>query len=157
MREHEDDLLVLARIEKAASSIEGIGFSAAAFGEITDALGTIDSRFRKHMEKEERVLFPLVLRHRNGPLSSLRGDHSDLLHAFNELTMCVRDVEEGHIHGKSIGELLQSIKSFIEHLRIHIDRENTILFPVVRQLLTPDEYEELRQGLSGGGSAHFAA
>ncbi len=154
MQEHNEDLLLLKTIEKAAASIEGTGFSAAAFGEITVALDEIGSKFRKHMEKEERYLFPLVLRHRNGLFSSLRGDHSDLRLAFNELTMCVRDVQEGHVHGKSITELLRCIKLFIEQLRGHIDRETSILFPVVRQLLTPDEYEELRQGISSVGSSH---
>ena len=146
--EHREGLEILRRMESAAFSIEKDGFSAGAFDEIGQAVRLIDAGFRAHMEKEERFLFPLLARHGNGSLRTLCNEHLELWNSRNDLYLCLRDVEEGRVHSKSINELLRRVKLFVEHLREHIEKERTIVLPLTRQVLSRDEYEELGEQLA---------
>lgn len=149
-KEHVDGLKLLERMEASALAIERSGFSAASFGEIKQALKKINITFRRHMKKEERFLFPLLLRHSREPARAVHTEHWELWRAYNDLLLCVKDVEEGRIHGKSIMELLRGLKYFIEQLRLHIEHEASVIFPLVKSLLTVDEYEELRASMVSG-------
>lgn len=145
--EHRDGLTLLRRMETAALSIEQNGFSASAFAEIESAMKIINIAFRNHMDKEERFLFPVLARHAENPVRTLQNEHGELWRSYRELLLCVKDVEEGRVHGKSIVELLYEMKFFIEHLRAHIDRESGYIFPMAKKLLTEQEYEELRENI----------
>jgi hemerythrin-like domain-containing protein len=143
MHEHELGLHQLGLMADAAKSIQVNGFSAGAFQTIADAIRFIGTEIRRHNEKEERLLFPLIDRHVSGPPSAMRQEHRELWRAFNELLKSVRDVEDGRIHGSSIRELVQMVNFIVEHLRDHIDKENTVLFPMAKQVLTEEEYRML--------------
>ncbi len=143
MDEHEQALKQLNKMAVAAKSIQTNGFSAEAFQQIADAIRFIGSVVRKHNEKEEQYLFPKMDRHINGYQSMMRHEHRELWGAFNELLKSVKDVEDGRIHGSSIRELLQMANFVVDHLTNHIAKENTVLFPMVKNLLTPEEYEQL--------------
>lgn len=145
--EHDNGLRLLERMESAALSIERNGFSASAFDQIKDAMKKINISFRRHMEKEEHFLFPLLARHSENPARIVRTEHWELWRAYNDLLLCVKDVEEGRIHGKSIIELLRGMKYFIEQFRVHMEKEASVIFPLVKKLLTQDEYEELRESI----------
>ena len=147
-KEHNDGLRLLERMEAAALSIERNGFSATAFDEIKNAMKKINIGFRRHMEKEEHFLFPLLARHSERPARVVHTEHWELWRAYNDLLLCVKDVEEGRIHGKSIIELLRGMKYFIEQFRVHIEKEASVIFPLAKKLLTQDEYEELRESMT---------
>jgi len=145
--EHDSGLRLLERMESAALSIERNGFSASAFDQIKNAMKKINISFRRHMENEEHFLFPLLARHTENSARIVFTEHWELWRAFNDLLLCVKDVEEGRIHGKSIMELLRGMKYFIEQFRAHIAKESSVIFPLVKKLLTQDEYEELRESI----------
>ncbi len=141
--EHEAALKQLNKMAAAAKSIQQNGFSAENFRQIADAIRYIGSVVRKHNEKEEQFLFPKLDRHVNGYQSMMRHQHRELWAAFTELSKAVKDVEDGRIHGSSIRDLLQMANFIIDHLSNHIAQENTVLFPMAKRLLTPEEYKEL--------------
>lgn len=147
-KEHADGLRLLERMESAALSIERSGFSAVAFDHIKQAMKKINISFRRHMEKEEHFLFPLLARHSEDPARTVHTAHWELWRSYNDLLLCVKDVEEGRIHGKSIIELLRGMKYFIEEFRLHIEHEASVIFPLVKKLLTKDEYAELRASMA---------
>ncbi|MBI4809886.1 MAG: hypothetical protein HY800_00230 [Ignavibacteriales bacterium] len=64
---------------------------------------------------------------------------------FHELLVVIKDVEDGRIHGTTIRELVQSAFNVVERFKNHIDRENNIIFPMVKLLLASEEYERLRE------------
>jgi len=143
--EHNEALEKLALLENAVLSISTSGFSAEAFQNIALAIRFLDSEFRNHDRKEEEFLFPLVEKHVSGPPAVMRSEHRSLWNAFGQLCQIVRDVEEGKLHGKVIAELIQTSRTVITLLRHHIEKENTVFFPLTKRLLTATEYKHLQQ------------
>ena len=148
MKEHDEGIKYLARLDNAADSIRQNGFSAEAFEQIAEAIRFVDVDIRQHNEKEEKYLFPLMDRHVNGPAKVMRSEHRELWRVFSELRKSVKDVEEGRIHGTSIKELLQSSKLLVELLSQHIAKENEVLFPMAKQVLSSEEYEQLKEEIN---------
>ena len=148
LREHDEGMKHLAILENAADYIKTHGFSVEAFNQIGESIRFIDAEIRRHNEKEEQYLFPLLERHLNGPSKVMRNEHRLLWGEFNRLQTCVHDIEEGRVRGSSITELIQLSKTIVDLLRNHIEKENKVLFPMAKQVLTDGEYETLREEMS---------
>ena len=148
IREHNEGLLRLAVLENAAESIKMNGFSPEAFEQIAETIRWMNTEVRRHTEIEEKFLFPLIDRHIRPLADQVRGEHRDLWDLFNDLLRAVKEVEEGRLHGTSIRDIVAIAKSIVELLRTHVRREDTLVFPAVKQLLTKDEYDELLVGIS---------
>ncbi|MBI4547585.1 MAG: hemerythrin domain-containing protein [Ignavibacteriae bacterium] len=147
MKEHDEVLQHLNRLAHATEYIKVNGFSYEAFAQITEALLYINMEIPKHNEKEEKYLFPLMDRHGNGSPALMRDEHRELLRALSALKECIKDVEELRIHPSTIHDLIKCSMAVIELLRSHIAKENTILFPRAKQVLTSDEYKQLRHDI----------
>ena len=148
LREHREGLEHLAVLENAAESIKLNGFSPEAFEQIAETIRWMNTEVRRHTQIEEKFLFPLIDRHMRSLADQVRGEHRDLWDLFNELLLVVKDVEEGRLHGTSIRDIVAIAKSIVDLLRVHVRREDTMVFPAVKQLLTKDEYDELLVGIS---------
>ena len=148
MKEHEECLHHLARMENAAEYIQTNGFSHEAYTQIAEAIRFIDTVIRQHDEKEEKYLFSMMDRHVTGAPQVMRNEHRELWIAFKQLIQTVEDIEEGRLHGTSIVELVQSAKAVVDHLTGHITKENEVVFPMAKQMLTKEEYNELRESMA---------
>lgn len=148
IREHNEGLVRLAVLESAAESIKLNGFSPEAFEQIAETIRWLNTEVRRHTQIEEKFLFPLIDRHMRSLAEQVRGEHRDLWDLFNDLLRVVKDVEEGRLHGTSISDIVAIVRSIVELLRAHVRREDTMVFPAVKQLLTKDEYDELLVGIS---------
>jgi iron-sulfur cluster repair protein YtfE (RIC family) len=148
MKQHAVGLEWLQRIATAVDSIKADGFSAKAFEVITDAVKYLGTEMHCHTENEEKYLFPLIDKHAFDSPTVLRHERREMWQAYNELQLSVRDVEEGRIHGTTMRELLQSAQLVVERFRNQIEKEDTIIFPMVKRLLTPVEYALLQQGIT---------
>ncbi len=148
IREHNEGLQHLAVLENAAESIKMNGFSPEAFEQIAETIRWMNTEVRRHTEIEEKFLFPLIDRHMRSLADQVRGEHRDLWDLFNDLLHAVREVEEGRLHGTSILDIVAIVKSIVTLLRTHVRREDTMVFPAVKQLLTKGEYDELLAGIS---------
>lgn len=147
-QEHQESLLRMGIVRKAAVSIRDNGFSAQSFQEIAEGIPYLGTVVRQHNEKEERFLFPLVDRHVMGATSEVRHERRDLWRAVNELTKFIREVEDGRVHSTTIRELIQAALFVVERFYSTVNRENNVLFPIVTRTLTPEEYEQLRAELA---------
>lgn len=145
MKEHEECLKYLARLHNAAEYIRTNGFSFEAYSQIAETIRFIDTVVRQHDEKEEKYLFPLMDRHVVGPPQSLRSEHRELWFAFRQLLRTVEDIEEGRLHGTSIAELVQSAEAVVEVLTSHITKENEVVYPMAKQVMTKEEYGQLKE------------
>lgn len=147
-KEHVDSLDQLAKLENASDSIRFSGFSAEAFHSVAEAIRYIELEFRKHDEKEEQHLFPIIEKHRPGETRIYVEEHRELWRAFRELKTLVQNVEDGRIHGSSIIDLIQTAQFIVDHLRTHIEREEEVLFPLVKQLFTNEDYKRLTKAVA---------
>ncbi len=147
VREHEEGMKRLAVLQRAAESIRSEGFSAKAFEEIADTIRWMNTSVRHHTQIEEQFLFPMIEPRMRGLAEQVRGEHRDLWDSFSELLGTVRDVEEGRLHGSSILDVVRIAENIVVLLRNHIRRENTVVFPAIRQLLSKEEYQKLEDDL----------
>lgn len=147
IREHEEGMRHLAVLERAAESIRTEGFSAKAFEEIAETIRWMNTEVRHHTQVEERFLFPMIERQMRSLAEQVRGEHRDLWDCFSELLNTIRDVEEGRLHGSSILDVVRTAQNIVVLLRNHIRRENTVLYPAIRQLLSAEEFQKLREDL----------
>ena len=147
IRAPEEGITRLVVLEHAAESIRSNGFSPEAFEQIAETIRWMNTEVRRHTQIEEQVLFPVVERHVRGLAEQMRGEHRDLWNAFSELLSYVREVEEGKLHGSSIMDVVRVALDIVDQMRNHIKREDTILFPAVRQLFSKKEFEELLIGM----------
>ncbi|MBI5020443.1 MAG: hemerythrin domain-containing protein [Ignavibacteriales bacterium] len=138
--EHERGLKELEKISAAIESIQEKGFSADAFAQIAESVRYIGSEMRKHYEKEEHHLFPLLDKHLFESPNEIRYERREMWQYYNELINAIRDVEDGRSHGSTVRDLLQCALQVVEHFRNHINRENDVILPMVKRLLTSDEY-----------------
>jgi hemerythrin-like domain-containing protein len=148
VKEHDDVLKQLNILNNAAMSIKVNGFSVEAFEKISQTIRNIGTEMRNHDEKEERFLLPLLEKHVSGPSEAMRNEHRELWAAFSQLLQLVHNTEEGKITGRSISDLVRSSIFIVELASAHIAKENKVLFPMIQQVLSKEEYEQLKQNFA---------
>ena len=67
--------------------------------------------------------------------------------SFSDLLDTVKEVEEGRLHGTSIRTVVAIARTIVEQMRVHIRRENTILYPALKELITEQESRALLEGI----------
>jgi hemerythrin-like domain-containing protein len=147
--DHTKGMEALLALEEAVNSIEKVGFTAEAFQKISEAAKFIGSYMREHYEKEDRHLYPLLQKRSSGSPMAVRHERREMWQSFRELITYVNDIEDGRIHGTTIRELVAIVRTVVEYFRNHIEREDTVVFPMVKRLLTPDEYALLGKEIAG--------
>ncbi len=148
MQEHQNAAKHLSQLEKAVTSINAEGFTRHAFESIAEAIRFFEVEFRQHDKKEEQFLFPLLEKHQPGITREYRNEHRELWSAFNNLLLCVNEVEDGRLRGSSRQELVETATRIVQLLRAHIVNENTILFVKAKKLFSEEEYKEFRDNVA---------
>lgn len=148
LKEHEETLEHLMQLNAAAELIKANGFTFDAFQNIEKAFHFIDNEVRHHNEKEERYLFPILEHHVKGTPEVMRNEHRELWKALNNFSAHIKDVEESRIYPNTVRELLYNCASIAEQLTKHITKENDMLYLIAKQVLTKEEYEQLRQDIA---------
>ncbi len=149
IHEHEAGLTQLEKLNSAAQYILRTGFSPEKFGEITEAIQYIETKIRDHYEKEEKFLFPLLERHIATTPKVMMDEHRELWKTVQCIRQNVEDIEEGRIYASTVKEMLQAAGQLYQLFQSHIAKENMVLFPMARKLLTPEEYGFVRQNIIG--------
>lgn len=147
--DHTRCMEALLELEDAVNSIEKSGFTADAFKKIAEVAKFIGSYMREHYEKEDRHLYPLLQRRSSDSPTAVRHEKREMWQSFRELMTYVNDIEDGKIHGTTIRELVAIVRTVVGNFRNHIEREDSVVFPMVKHLLTPDEYSRLGKELAG--------
>lgn len=111
-------------------------FDAETLREIGDfLLGFVD---RLHHTKEEQVLFD-ALRERDkemlaGPLGVLEKDHALLR---SHLVTALSALPDASRSAAALSSLRRSLTAYVELTRAHLQKEETILFPLAERVLAP--------------------
>lgn len=96
-----------------------------------------------HMDREEQVLFPWILRLTSGqdvtaatvrqPIDCMEHDHADVAAAFDRIRELTDDCTPPTWACMTYVSLLQALKDLEADTRRHIHKENNLLFPLALQ------------------------
>lgn len=138
---HEHDVILLV--------LQGAERQAALRAPKSDNLNEILDFFanfvdRCHHAKEERHLFPKMeergVQHQGGPIGVMLSEHSDgraLVTAMKEKLI------SWHLDTKMLDEIKTHLLEYVNLLRLHIDKENNVLFPMADKILSADDQHYL--------------
>src|SRR5262249_43083085 len=107
--------------------------------------------FEIHMQAEDDVLFPLLLHalpHLLGQLESLAGEHRELRGMLRALLDLVGQPSSA---ARNEQIAIQS-RDFVDLLRIHLRKEEAVVFRVAERLLAPAEVQHLAEHMARSDS-----
>jgi hemerythrin-like domain-containing protein len=100
---------------------------------------------KHHHFKEEYQMFRMVAQKHDGKLDgqldALRNQHE---HGRRYITDIAASID-GHVAGDGVKTttLLESLAAYLSMLRQHINREDHIFYPMAREALTDEEFDQL--------------
>lgn len=158
--DHELIQKALTVFEEALISIQEHGISKECDKKIRDFFEFFDTNFIPHDHREEKVLFPLLAErliekgeHSQGPVPTtaidlMEEDHLKAIQLagviFNFFGLVFRLPDE-----KSrlivLDTALEQGKTLVELLRLHIFRENNIVFPLAHKYISIPEFDKMKR------------
>jgi hemerythrin-like domain-containing protein len=159
MHEHEAIKLVLAVLEKLGSKLSsGMTVDAADMDGILEFITVFSDRC--HHGKEEGFLFPALiaagLPGDGGPIAVMLSEHEQGRSCVKQMIECWRRYQAGD--KAAARQLAEAAAGYIELLNAHIQKENTVLFPIAERVLSAetgqkilDEFERFEVEKIGAG------
>lgn len=154
--EHELVLMVAGAMEREAERIERTGRAdrEPVAEMVAFARGFTDAC---HHAKEEKLLFPLLERRAEsagGPLSVMQSEH-----AAGRAAVKAIDDDLGRLErGEPAPELAADLTAYARLLRLHIEKEDDVLFPLADEVLVEgdkrwlaEEFERIEREETGAG------
>jgi hemerythrin-like domain-containing protein len=145
--EHQIILLVLDGVEREVARIQETGaVRADKIAEMVDFLRNFADRC--HHQKEEKLLF-VRMRERGMPAEG--GPIAAMLHEHDEGRALISAVAEalpeaGAGNPQAVASVRDNLGAYARFLRAHINKEDSVLFPMADQLFTPEDQEALTAG-----------
>ncbi len=142
--EHESVLLVVEEMRRQADSIRSGGkVDRAKIEKIADFLRNFVDRC--HHAKEEKLLFPRLLERgrpsEGGPVGMMLEEHETGRGLLRAVLGALPDAAQDK--PAALTEVAESLKEYAELLDAHIEKENTVLFPLAEAVLTSDDQQSL--------------
>jgi hemerythrin-like domain-containing protein len=142
MNEHEAILSAIQILERMIAAMEKA--TSVDTKDIHDFIGFLKEFADKcHHGKEEGLLFPAMVGagvpDRDGPIGVMLADHA-------QGRKLIRDMEESISTGVDRAKLAQAAGGYASLLRNHIQKENTVLFPMAERVLTETQLVKLYEG-----------
>jgi len=133
----------LRRLSPAARGRIGVPASMATFA---DFLAKDVDGF--HGRKEEEGLFPVLVRHvgsEGGPVGVMLEEHEVLRHHQKTIATNVPRLEADPDAESAWAAVTVATDAVDQLLVFHIEKEDHVLFPMAREVLTPTEMSEVAQ------------
>jgi hemerythrin-like domain-containing protein len=147
--QHDFVMQHVATLRETAEEVQVSGFSTFAFRKIADIIRILDFELRHHNDAEERFVFPVLAKRSEKLVETLLDEHKEMWDAFVNLLESIRSIEEGSVRGISVTSLLLDIRLLCDLLTSHIQKENDLFFPTLRDLLPQEElvriYNEMKE------------
>ncbi|HSP06307.1 MAG TPA: hemerythrin domain-containing protein [Acidobacteriota bacterium] len=141
-QEHQTVLKQLDLFEEALQKFDE--------GGIRGTMRFFDERIVLHRRKEEEVLFPVVGRHiglEHGPIAHMLEEHRIEKQRIEQIREALTRLPDPHAK-ESIRAAGYAI---LDLLRAHIEKEDTILFPLSEEMMTPEEKSGVHEGFEAIG------
>ncbi len=161
--EHKTCIKELDTFEEVLINIQQNGISRDANEKLSNFFEYFDDHLVKHNQKEDKALFPLLHErlmengeHGHGPTpltatDMLEDDHTKVLQLaavvfnFFGLTMRLPDQNSRLV---VLDAALEQGKSLIEIMRLHIFREDNIVFSQAHKYISKSEFDEMEKKMS---------
>jgi len=148
--EHHVTLLHLALLERSLQYLESLPWNVESErGEreqlrLREGVSRLETDIRRHFAKEEKALFPVLSEYigsEHGPIGVMLNEHETIRSVFQGWK---KIVDELHQHSGTQREvILRAVTASgyeaIRLLRVHISKENQILFEICEASLSPEE------------------
>jgi len=146
MEEHIMILEFASKLKNASDALTKLDFESK--GENMELLFHVEEHFKeseKHYLREENVLFPYLEKHGvSGPPKIMWSEHNQIRAKKKELYDILdagRKLDFGGFKRK-----IQSISSdTVDMLSNHFNKENSILFPIALNMISPSEWVDVRK------------
>ncbi|MFQ5569597.1 MAG: hemerythrin domain-containing protein [Rhodothermales bacterium] len=162
MDDHREYIPVLDAFEENLQRIQEEGLSREAHQGLTDFFRRLDEHIIRHHAQEEKILFPLLQKrllekgehsraaHPKTAVDMLEDDHSNVLQlaavTFNFFGLSVR-LPDPASRALVLDAALEQGKTLVELVRLHLFREDNIVFPLAFKHLSSAEFDDMeRQG-----------
>jgi len=140
--EHELVLMVVEAMDSEGADIERTGrVHRERVAQMVDFTRTFTDGC--HHSKEETVLFPMLEERSaaaGGPVSVMLSEHEAGREAIRVIDAALPDADVSEAARTTVAE---NLALYAHLLRLHIDKENTVLFPLADRLLNDQEQEML--------------
>ena len=142
LNEHEAILSAIQILERMMAAMEKS--SSVEAKDVHDFIGFLKEFADKcHHGKEEGFLFPAMVAagvpDKGGPIGVMLAEHA-------QGRQLIRGMEESIATGVDQKKLAQAAREYAILLRVHIRKENTMLFPMAERVLTAPQLETLYEG-----------
>lgn len=144
--------------EETILSIRKDGYTRAADGRLRHFLNHLDEKFIAHNRREEMTLFPLLRQrllaageHGSGdepqtPVDMMQDEHIKSVQLaaviLNFLGLAFRFPDE-RTRLIVLDATIEQCKFLVELLRLHVFREDNVIFPLAHQLITSAEFDRM--------------
>lgn len=156
--EHVPLLAEINAFEEAILSIQKNGYTKESDGRLRHFLNFLDQEFIPHNRREEAALFPLLRRrllaageHGSGadpetPVDLMQDEHIKAVQLaaviLNFLGLAFRFPDE-KTRLIVLDAALEQGKFLVELLRLHVFREDNVVFPLAHKLIAPAELDRM--------------
>jgi hemerythrin-like domain-containing protein len=141
-RLREDHRRVLAEIGVLEAALGASGRVGELDGLLREAVELLERQFKTHMNAEDDLLYPMLadaLPETEASLKPLRGEHDELRSMLAGLLWVLSEPPTP----ERDEQVPVQVRDLVDLLRIHIRKEEALVFRVAEQLLSPHELEAL--------------
>lgn len=156
MEEHKKLLEFADKLKDSAKKIKDASEITDNDTKVLDHLVKHFKESESHYQREENVLFPSLEKHGiTDPPAVMWSEHQKIREIKKSLYELVEGQESLPLIDFSM-KLEKIANSLQEMLSSHFDKENNTLFPMALQVITPEEFVEIRQQFDEIGYCCFS-
>lgn len=151
MNEHQHGLRELEKMRQAGHELKTSGFKPETYQALQAATDFINGDLRTHNENEENALFPLLEARmgQGGPTTVMRAEHQQLWSALDQLEWGLKGLSENPSNGAKVDEIAGLTNFIYTLLSQHISKEDNILYPMAREMLTQEDFRLVSERMNG--------
>lgn len=147
LRQHRDAEAMLARLAAGVVRVQRQGVHGeGVMNELSELRREIQGEVLRHFREEEQALFPVLGRHidsSSGPIAMLMEEHAQFRQLQLQFEEALAALESRHRNGWE-EKLCQAGYAIGRLMPAHIEKEESVLFPMAEQMLGEDEWAEVR-------------
>ena len=156
MDEHKIVVAKLESFEETLINLQNEGINKESFGKLAEFFEFFDNEVVKHHQKEEKTLFPLLHQrlleseeHGKGPealtaVDMMEDDHREILQlaavVFNFFGIAMK-LPDPNSRLVVLDTAIEQGKHLVEILKLHIFREDNIVFSLANQYIEPSKFD----------------
>jgi Uncharacterized conserved protein len=148
LRQHRDAEAMLVKLAAGVGRVQREGASGAGvLDDLRDLRREIHGEVLSHFREEEQALFPVLGRHigsASGPIAMLMEEHAIFRQLELQFEEAVAALEAGFGDGWE-EKACDAAGSIARLLPAHIEKEESVLFPMAEDALSADEWDHVRR------------